>query len=232
MAPCFPSTDRTIPILEAKGNPELPRARPIRMLRQVVAALLVGVVDEHPIHMRVAMGRHQHGMQVREHLTHLPLIVAKRLLGTPPLAHPILTRMVEKRRRGMPPRGRQTHTAQTTVDRLGVRTMAVGHRVLVGEEEEDGEMHLLHGQRRRKLGYVPTKDNFRQLPHCWMQAAPTPYAAPTPGFSAPTPGAGWNSAPTPAPSGIAGSSSTGMHSAPTPAMFGVDEDDSCGCSAS
>ena len=153
--------------MQAKGNPEFPRAHPTRMLRQVVAALLVGVVDEHPIHMRAAMGRHQHGTQVREHPTHMPLIVAKRLLGTPLLAHPILTRMVEKRRHGMPPRGRQIHTAQTMVDRLGVPMMAVGHRVLVGEEE-DGGMHLLHGQPRRKLGYVQTKDNFRRFPHGWI----------------------------------------------------------------
>ncbi|KAL4076796.1 hypothetical protein V8B97DRAFT_1866799 [Scleroderma yunnanense] len=59
-------------------------------------------------------------------------------------------------------------------------------------------------------------------------AAPTPLAAPTPGFfSAQTPGAGWTSAPTPAPTGIAGSERhiTGVHSAPTPAILGMDDDD-------
>ncbi|KAI6015115.1 hypothetical protein F5J12DRAFT_815987 [Pisolithus orientalis] len=59
--------------------------------------------------------------------------------------------------------------------------------------------------------------------------APTPAAAPTPGFiSAQTPGV-WNSAPTPMPTGFAGlerqSQNVGVHSAPTPAVLGADEDD-------
>ncbi|KAI6096028.1 hypothetical protein EDD16DRAFT_1720366 [Pisolithus croceorrhizus] len=57
--------------------------------------------------------------------------------------------------------------------------------------------------------------------------APTPAAAPTPGFlPAQTPGV-WNSAPTPLPTGIVGleRQSVGVHSAPTPAVLGADEDD-------
>lgn len=57
--------------------------------------------------------------------------------------------------------------------------------------------------------------------------APTPAAAPTPGFlPAQTPGV-WNSAPTPMPTGIGGLErpSVGAHSAPTPAALGADDDD-------
>ncbi|KAI6046265.1 hypothetical protein EDC04DRAFT_2887945 [Pisolithus marmoratus] len=58
--------------------------------------------------------------------------------------------------------------------------------------------------------------------------APTPAAAPTPGFlPAQTPGA-WNSAPTPLPTGFSGleqRSNVGIHSAPTPAVLCTDEDD-------
>lgn len=133
------------------------------MLR-AVAALLVGVVGGPPIHMRVAMGRHQRGMRDREHQIHMPLMVAKRLLGTLHLAHQILTRMVERRRHGVLPREHQIHTAQMTVDLRGMPMMAVGHRAPAGE----GAGHRLHDQPRRNLGYVQVEWLFSGIPHFWI----------------------------------------------------------------